>query len=40
MTMDSTPFGHDIERRREILYGTPGTVTEKANEISEIRELG
>jgi hypothetical protein len=26
MTTDSTPFGHNIERRREILYGTPGTV--------------
>ena len=26
MTMDSTPFGRNIERRREILYGTPGTV--------------
>ena len=24
--MDSTPFGRNIERRREILYGTPGTV--------------
>jgi hypothetical protein len=24
--MDSTSFGHNIERRREILYGTPGTV--------------
>ena len=26
MRMDSIPFGHSIERRREILYGTPGTV--------------
>jgi hypothetical protein len=24
--MDSAQFGHNIERRREILYGTPGTV--------------
>jgi hypothetical protein len=24
--MDSAPFGPNIERRREILYGTPGTV--------------
>jgi hypothetical protein len=24
--MDSTQFGHHIERRREILYGTPGTL--------------
>jgi hypothetical protein len=24
--MDSAQFGHSIERRREILYGTPGTV--------------
>ena len=26
MTMDSTPFEPKIERRREILYGSPGTV--------------
>ena len=26
MTMDSAPSGPSIERRREILYGTPGTV--------------
>jgi hypothetical protein len=26
MTMSSAPFGHKIEHRREILYGTPGTV--------------
>jgi hypothetical protein len=26
MRMGSAPFGHNIERRREILYGTPGTV--------------
>jgi hypothetical protein len=26
MMMDSIPFGHNVERRREILYGTPGTV--------------
>ncbi len=24
--MDANPFGHNIERHREILYGTPGTV--------------
>ena len=24
--MNSTPSGSNIERRREILYGTPGTV--------------
>lgn len=24
--MDSALFGHNVERRREILYGTPGTV--------------
>ena len=26
MTMEHSSFGHKIERRREILYGTPGTV--------------
>jgi hypothetical protein len=26
MTQDSNQFGGNIERRREILYGTPGTV--------------
>ncbi len=26
MTKESNPLGHNIERRREILYGTPGVV--------------